>query len=485
MDFFSTIIKRPAALLLYVLLINALPLLAGTEQNFNSHKGVPVNDIKGTLQNSCWTFHHFDVNSNGWNPKLEGDGAMVATADATASANSGIYSPVLEVPDNISISFEYTFSEKFSGRNSRWINICLANNHNEIVQMLEHLEFAGENAMLKKKYSTIFKNIMPGEYRLVLQYGGKGGHGRIAIDRLNISAPYKYPGGCNNAPIAVRDRITGMPNRTASGSLLLNDKDTEHEKLTAYLIKNSIHGKVDLHEDGTFTFTPLKDFHGSSTSFIYRICDAGSDNLCSANTTVTVLFPPDPINASYLSDFKGSYKNNGMVELAWKTRGETMAEKFVVERSIDGHSWQNSGIVPAINPPNNHDYAYTDRVAKHTVQKNDLYYRLKQVHEDGSIATSRLLIVRVYNNKQLTMISVTPNPAKNDIAVNVQLQDDGHVSMRLLNNAGSSVIFKTADAYKGLNTFLIDGSSKVTPGPYSLDVIVNSRERMLVKLIKE
>ena len=364
------------------------------------------------------------------------------------------------------------------------MNICIANENNEILQVLEHVEFTGSNATMKKLYSTDFKNITAGEYRLVLQYGGKGAISRIAVDQLIISAPYKYPNGCNTAPVAVKDKLTGMADRTASGSLLKNDKDADHEKLTAYLIKGSANGQVNLNDDGTFTFTPEKGFTGSSTSFVYKVCDAGAVNLCSENTTVTIYFPANP-NALRLSDFKGSYKNNGQVELAWKTKGVSTTEKFVVERSFDGQSWQNSGTIPAVQVTNSNDYAYIDKVARNAVQKNDLYYRLKTVNDNGAVSTSRLLIVRVYNNRQLTMISVTPNPAKNDIAVNVQLQERGHVSMRLLNSTGGTTLFKSEEAQMGLNTFLMDGSSQIAPGAYSLEVIVNSKERMVVKLIKE
>ncbi|MEO8582633.1 MAG: Ig-like domain-containing protein [Flavitalea sp.] len=467
-----------------MVLINA-PAIAGTIENFNSKKGVSISHIKSVLQAGCWSFHHFDVNSNGWNPEMEGDGAMVATADAAMFPNSGIYTPVLDVSNEIKISFQYTFNENFPADNNRWLNICLANDRNEILQVLEHVDFTGTNATKKNSYSTEFKNVGVGEYRLVLQYGGKGGNSRIAVDKLNISAPFKYPNGCNTAPIAVRDRITGMVDRSATGSLLKNDKDADHEKLTAYLIKGSQNGKVELNEDGTFAFTPEKGFTGSSTSFVYKICDAGAVNLCSENTTVTIYFP-NPANSLRLSDFKGSYKNNGQVELAWKTRGESSAsEKFVVERSFDGQNWQNSGIVPAVQITNSNDYAYIDKLARNTVQKNDVYYRLKQMFGNGTVATSRLLIVRVYNNKLLTMISVTPNPAKNDISVNVQLQEEGRVSMRLLNSLGNTIIFKSEEAPKGLNTFMMDGSSQIAPGSYSLEVIVNSKERMVVKLIKE
>ena len=57
--------------------------------------------------------------------------------------------------------------------------------------------------------------------------------------------------------------------------------------------------------------------------------------------------------------------------------------------------------------------------------------------------------------------------------------------MNIRNKYGSSVIRKLVEAEKGPNTFLVEGSSNLHPGSYNLEVIVNSKERMLVKLIKE
>jgi hypothetical protein len=267
-----------------------------------------------------------------------------------------------------------------------------------------------------------------------------------------------------------------MADRTASGSLLVNDKDRNNENISAYLIKGSADGKVELNEDGTFVFAPNKNFKANITSFVYKICDDA--NLCSPDATVFIHFP-----AGNLVDFKGSYVNDGNIQLSWKAEGGSNIHKFELERSVDGQSWQNTGIIKAKNA--SYDYTYIDDAGKNTALKKDLYYRLKQVKADGSVATSRLLILRVYNTRTVSMISVTPNPAKSDIAVNVQLQENSLVSMRMINTSGAIVLHKTADAGKGINNILVEGSSTLAPGLYTLEVIVNSKERMLVKMIKE
>jgi hypothetical protein len=468
-----------------VLLLVSLSAAARTSENFNSRKGVSVHDVKANLQNLCWTFHHFDINNNGWNPGLEGDGAMVSDSKSLQHSNSGIYTPLLNVTDNIDISFDYRFSENFSGEHNRWIKICLTNSANEIVSVLDKIEFNGASATKPSRYSTSFKNIRSGEYRLVLLYGGSGGTANIAIDELNVSASFKYDGGCNTAPVALKDKIKGAFDRTAQGSLLANDRDNNRESLKAYLVKGSDDGTIELKENGSFAFVPRQGFKGHSTSFVYKICDEGAGNLCSSNTTVNISFPSER-SLSRLAGFKGSYKMNGNVELEWNTESGNSLDKFELERSMNGREWKSAGIIMAASAAHNgNDYTYTDKVNRNKAHKKDLYYRLKHLKSDGSTSTSRLLIVRVYNTRTVTMISVTPNPSKSDIAVNVQLHEPSYVSMKIFDEAGTTVIRKIVEAGTGTSNILIEKSSSLTPGLYTLEVIVNSKERMLVKLIKE
>ena len=93
--------------------------------------------------------------------------------------------------------------------------------------------------------------------------------------------------------------------------------------------------------------------------------------------------------------------------------------------------------------------------------------------------------MRVYNSHTIKMISVTPNPAKNDIAVNLQLNENSFVVMKIVSTNGREVVRKSLKATAGSTSYTLEGTNKLQPGMYVLEVIVNSKERMLVSLIKE
>ena len=463
----------------------SLSLTAQTSEQFNSRPGVLLSQVKPHLQNNCWTLTGFNVNTDGWDPSIEGDGAIVSEASAFSNPNAGIYTPVLEVPGYITISFKYRFDSNISGEISRRLKIYLVDANNEIQGQLDNMEFTNNDNQTEYTYSKSF-GAGSGLYKVFISYSGLGGTTRIGIDDLTISARQFYLGGCNSAPIAVNDVINGTAAHTASGFLGTNDYDPNGEHFDCYIITNSPDGTVTLNEDKSFSFTPNAGFTGNSTSFTYQICDQGFAPLCSNIATVTINFPSEGFLPVSLIDFSGLYRDNGKVELNWATTFESNSNRFEIERSFDGARWETAGTIKAQGVSNvKKVYSFLDEVGRNTANKKDLYYRLKMADNDGKTSISRILVVRVYNTRSTKMISVSPNPTKNDIVANVQLNEASIVVLKVMNNAGNVVIRKTVKLSEGSNSIMMDGTSRLSPGLYVLEVIVNNNERMLVKLVKE
>jgi len=106
------------------------------------------------------------------------------------------------------------------------------------------------------------------------------------------------------------------------------------------------------------------------------------------------------------------------------------------------------------------------------------------VNLDNKSELSKVLVIRLVNTSSTKTIAVTPNPAKNDINVQVQLRENSYVVMKVTNSKGDEVARKATKGGTGLNSFSIEGTSRLTPGIYILEVIVNSSERMITRLIK-
>jgi hypothetical protein len=456
-------------------------VFAQTTENFNSRPEANLTQIKGYLQNHCWQFHDFDIN-NSWDPAIEGDGAIVSGSAATSTQNTGIISPLLSLNISVQVAFKYKFSAMVTDR--RWLKIYTVGTNNDVISLMDSVELTGSDNSTVYTYNKALVTNVSGCYKLYIQYQGIGGDNRIAIDQLSLGAGTCYSGGCNQPPTAVNDFFGGTDSHTATGNVLPNDYDPESNLISSQLVTNSVDGNVTLQSYGTFTFTPNPGFNGTQTTFTYMVCDNGSPSMCSDIATVTIVFQSQGALPVTIVDLGAAYSND-KVNVKWTTTFELNNDHFEVERSTDGLSFTSVATVKGQgNSAIRHDYQFNDDVSKSVLNKNDLYYRLKQVDIDGKASYTKVLVVRVYRTKSLQSLSVTPNPAINDIKVNVQLNENSYIVMKVTNSSGIEIMRKTTRGSIGTNSFSLEGSSRLQTGMYFLEVIVNSNERMMVKLIK-
>ena len=88
----------------------------------------------------------------------------------------------------------------------------------------------------------------------------------------------------NDAPKASDSSITTKENTAINGTV--TGTDTEGDKLTFTLEKAPLHGTVILNSDGTYTYTPNKDYYGTDT-FTF-VSDDGLLSSLPATVTITV-----------------------------------------------------------------------------------------------------------------------------------------------------------------------------------------------------
>jgi VCBS repeat-containing protein len=137
----------------------------------------------------------------------------------------------------------------------------------------------------------------------VVASDGKGGSTTQAFT-LTVKAPV-----ANTAPVAKADSVTLDEDTTVKINVLANDTDAEGDTLTATIVTGPAHGKLVKNADGSFSYTPDKDWYGTD-SFTYMAND-GKANSGLATVTLTVKPVNDaPVanNASYIVQKDGSIK---------------------------------------------------------------------------------------------------------------------------------------------------------------------------------
>jgi len=101
---------------------------------------------------------------------------------------------------------------------------------------------------------------------------------------VNVAPVSDYP------PVANDDTYSTAEDTTLiirAPGLLANDYDGDGDAVTALLVSNVSNGSLDLHPDGSFTYVPNADYHGSD-SFTYCAMDgAATGNLATVTITVS------------------------------------------------------------------------------------------------------------------------------------------------------------------------------------------------------
>jgi len=95
----------------------------------------------------------------------------------------------------------------------------------------------------------------------------------------------------NEAPIASADSYAAKKSTKLSVNkpgVLANDKDLNLDTINAVLIQKPASGTLTFKSDGSFAYTPVKNFVGNVT-FTYKACETiTTAKLCSVETTVTI-----------------------------------------------------------------------------------------------------------------------------------------------------------------------------------------------------
>lgn len=154
-------------------------------------------------------------------------------------------------------------------------------------------------------------------------------------------------------------------------------------------------------------------------------------------------------------------QQGGDAVLDWSTASEINNNKFEIERSIDGNTFQLIGDTPGKGNTNGiSNYSYVDRGAA-SLGFRTLYYRLRQIDYDGSFEYSPTVELGIAQDKLLSIVGY-PNPFQSNLSIrfsSIQRQD---LSIEVVNAIGQKMFSKnTSDTDGELNIDTSDWSEGV------------------------
>lgn len=154
------------------------------------------------------------------------------------------------------------------------------------------------------------------------------------------------------------------------------------------------------------------------------------ETLIMGKTSDTALPTDEPLPLDFLSFTAKPSALGNAVNLNWKTTNEVNTKNFEVQSRTANTEFKTIGLVRSKNTSGVHNYAFTDdKPAASTV-----YYRLKQIDNDGKFKYSDVVAANV---KPSLSVTVYPNPVSTVLTVNHSASAN---RLRITNLQGRKVV---------------------------------------------
>ena len=169
-------------------------------------------------------------------------------------------------------------------------------------------------------------------------------------------------------------------------------------------------------------------------------------------------------------------KMNSSVKITWTTAQEINTREFIVERSLNGSTWQKVATVPARgNSNSNTDYFIYDN----NPAKGQNFYRLKSVDIDNKFDYSA---IRQVNFDSKFTYSIYPNPVKDLLQITVDNAAGINAEIKVFNVQGQALLERKIVATSQLVQFNV---SSLSPGVYFMKITNPDGIIAMEKFIKE
>ena len=127
---------------------------------------------------------------------------------------------------------------------------------------------------------------------------------------------------------------------------------------------------------------------------------------------------------------------NGAVNLSWITATETNNSGFEIQRSLDNSSFSKIAFIAGNGSTTEiSKYSYVDNYSA----DNKVYYRLKQIDNDGSYTYSDVVEVNLSMPKEFVLSQNYPNPFNPSTSIKYQLASDGYVTLKVYDLLGREI----------------------------------------------
>ncbi len=230
-----------------------------------------------------------------------------------------------------------------------------------------------------------------------------------------------------------------------------------------------------LFKNTTFNFAGTK---GRTYCFFTIVSDNTSNkeplkNRCEA----TLRLDGSPLPVTWLY-FRGVLTGKDVL-LNWATASEVNTKMFVIQRSLDGRTFEDIGETQARAGSQAGTYEFVDRKVE-LLQSKVLFYRLKQVDRDGRSTYSNIERVTLNLNGEYdkTTVKARPNPFRDQLSVviNSLVKASASDKVMIFTADGRLLHQQALPAWESNKAVSLTHLPSLAQGVYLLKVIINGQE---------
>lgn len=193
-------------------------------------------------------------------------------------------------------------------------------------------------------------------------------------------------------------------------------------------------GVINVNGRGTFTGGTISNFDvcdASTPTSVYSCTGCATPNM----SYCTCSHRPLPIELiSFTAHWYSGNKDKVITK--WVTASEIGNDHFTIDRTEDGETFTEIGVVPGAGNSNSIlQYSLIDDNAV----KGISYYRLKQTDYDGNYAYSNLVAVETDSSDPLKLIYLYPDQNRNSLKYQYSYSGDKSISVEVVDVLGKSI----------------------------------------------
>ncbi len=183
-----------------------------------------------------------------------------------------------------------------------------------------------------------------------------------------------------------------------------------------------------------------------------------------------------------LTRFAAAVTPKRTVALTWATASEQNADRFEVQRSRNGRTYETIGSVAAAGTSSmGHDYSFVDAQPFAGLS----YYRLRQVDTDGAAQFSQEATVTLNGAAIVAALSSYPQPFAADLNLTIATPAGGTATVDVIDLSGRQVLRHSLPVVVGTTTLALPGAHRLAPGAYVVRVTLPDGAVLRTRIVKE